>query len=420
MAHDAGTNWAGNLAYSASRVHEPSTVDDVRRIVASARSVRPLGTRHSFNTIGDGAEELVSTAALTGPVRIDRDAGTVRVGAGARYGELATELQREGFALANLASLPHISVGGAVATGTHGSGVLNGGLAAAVVGLEIVAAGGELVRFDAGSADFEGAVVNLGALGVATGIDLAVEPTFEVEQSVYEKLPWVALLENFDAVAGSAYSVSLFTTWHNPDVIDQVWVKRRPDRDSAPPAGFFGAQPADAERHPIPGMPPIGCTSQLGVPGPWFDRLPHFRLDFTPSNGVELQSEYLVPRKHAAAALGAVRELSPRLEPLLQVCEIRTVAADNLWLSSSYATDAVGLHFTWVKDQPAVEALLPEIESALAPFSARPHWGKLFTTPPQRLETLYPKLPDFRALVRRLDPDGVFQNAFLRGVLSMP
>lgn len=236
-------------------------------------------------------------------------------------------------------------------------------------------------------------MVNLGALGVATEIDLAVEPTFEVEQSVYEKLPWEALQENFDAVAGCAYSVSLFTTWHTPDVIDQVWVKRRPDRDSASPAGFFGAQPADAERHPIPGMPPIGCTPQFGVPGPWFDRLPHFRLDFTPSNGVELQSEYLLPRKYAA---------------------------DNLWLSSSYGTDAVGLHFTWVKDQPAVEALLPEIESILEPFEARPHWGKLFTTSPLRLETLYPKLPDFRALVQRLDPDGVFQNAFLRGVLSMP
>lgn len=425
MANDAGTNWAGNLAYGASQVHQPTSVDEVRRIVADAKSIRALGSRHSFNTIADGTRELLSTAALTGPVRINREASagapsTVTVGAGIRYGELATELERENLALANLASLPHISVGGAVATGTHGSGNRNRSLAAAVVGLDLVTADGDLVRYNAGDPDFEGAVINLGALGVVTALELQVEPAFEVEQTVFEKLPVDALIENFDGVTGAAYSVSVFTTWRDSDVTDSVWVKRRPDRDPDLPDTLLGAVRADDERHPLPGLPAIGCTPQLGVPGPWFNRLPHFKLDFTPSNGVELQSEYLVPRQHAVDAIKALRALSADIAPLLQVNEIRTVAADKLWLSSSYGTDAVGLHFTWVQDQPAVEALLPKIEAVLEPFAARPHWGKLFTAGAHDMDRLYPRLEDFRLLAKRLDPDGVFGNPFTTEVVRIP
>lgn len=418
MTNDVGTNWAGNLAYGASTLHEPTSVKDVRRIVAAASSIRALGSRHSFNDIADGTAELLSTAALTGPVAVNRDRSTVTVGAGIRYGELAQELEQEGFALANLASLPHISVGGAVATGTHGSGIRNRSLAAAVVGLELVTGSGDLVRFAAGDPDFDGAVINLGALGIVTSLELEIEPAFEVEQTVFEKLPLENLLQNFDGVTGAAYSVSVFTTWRNPDVADSVWVKRRPDRDEPLEGDLFGAEPADDERHPLPGLPAIGCTPQLGVAGPWYNRLPHFKLDFTPSNGVELQSEYLVPTQHAVEAINAVRELSAEIAPLLQVNEIRTVAADGLWLSSSYGTDAVGLHFTWVQDQPAVEALLPRLEAALEPYSARPHWGKLFTAGAHDLDRLYPRLEDFRILAKRLDPEGVFANPFTATVMG--
>lgn len=418
MTNDVGTNWAGNLAYSALTLHKPTSVDEVRRIVAASSSIRALGSRHSFNDIADGTAELLSTAALTGPVTVDRERSTVSVGAGIRYGELARELEREGLALANLASLPHISVGGAVATGTHGSGIRNRSLAAAVVGLELVTASGELAKFSAGDPDFDGAVVNLGALGIVTRLELEVEPAFEVEQTVFEKLPLENLLRNFDGVTGAAYSVSVFTTWRDPDVADAVWVKRRPDRDAPLEGTLFGAVAADDERHPLPGLPAIGCTPQLGAAGPWYNRLPHFKLDFTPSNGVELQSEYLVPRAHALDAIRAVRELSAEIVPLLQVNEIRTVAADELWLSSSYGTDAVGLHFTWVQDQPAVQKLLPKLEAALEPFSARPHWGKLFTSGAQDLDRLYPRLEDFRLLAKRLDPDGVFANPFTDGLMG--
>ncbi|KRF09246.1 FAD-binding protein [Arthrobacter sp. Soil782] len=418
MANDVGTNWAGNLAYGASTLHEPTSVDEVRRIVAGASSIRALGSRHSFNGIADGTAELLSTAALTGPVTVDRNRSTVTVGAGIRYGELARELEREGLALANLASLPHISVGGAVATGTHGSGKGNRSLAAAVVGLELVSGSGDVVRFSAGDPDFEGAVINLGALGIVTSLELKVEPAFEVEQTVFERLPLENLLQDFDGVTGAAYSVSVFTTWRDPDVADSVWVKRRADQDAPLEETLFGAVAAKDERHPLPGLPAIGCTPQLGVAGPWYNRLPHFKLDFTPSNGVELQSEYLVPREHAVDAIRAVRELSAEIVPLLQVNEIRTVAADDLWLSSSYATDAIGLHFTWVQDQPAVEALLPTLEAALEPFSARPHWGKVFTAGAHNFNQLYPRLQDFRILAKQLDPEGIFTNPFIASVMG--
>ena len=408
-----GTNWSGNHAYRAARVEAPASVDEVQALLRGASHVRALGTRHSFNAIADSADLLISTELLRSAAFINAKDRTVTVGAGIRYGDLASELQSSGWALPNLASLPHISVGGAIATGTHGSGNRVPSLAASVAGLELVLASGDVLQLKRGDADFDGAVVSLGALGIVTRVTLDIEPSFDIEQSVFEGLAFDAVEQNFDAITGAAYSVSLFTTWRNPDVLDQVWLKRRSGEDAAAPSELFGAIAAPADRHPLPGISAVNCTAQMGVPGAWLDRLPHFRLDFTPSNGEELQSEFLVPRRHAVDALRAIRSLAGRIAPLLQVCEVRTFAADTLWLSGAYETDAVGLHFTWLKQQPEVEALLPELEAALAPFSARPHWGKLFTADPALLERVYPRLGDFRALAARLDPNRVFVNEFL-------
>ncbi|WP_354500311.1 FAD-binding protein [Mycetocola sp. 2940] len=412
MTDVLGTNWSGNHAYRARRIEAPASVEDVQHLLRDATSVRALGTRHSFNTIADSADLLISTELLRFDPVISVEDRTVTVGAGIRYGDLAGELQAAGWALPNLASLPHISIGGAIATGTHGSGNRVPSLAASVAGVELVLASGEVLQLRRGDADFDGAVVSLGALGIVTRVTLDIEPTFDIEQSVFERLAFSAVEENFDAITGSAYSVSLFTTWRDPDVLDQVWLKRR-KADVAAPSDLFGATPATADRHPLPGISAENCTAQMGVPGPWLDRLPHFRLDFTPSNGEELQSEYLVPRRHAVDALRAVRALAGRIAPLLQVCEVRTFAADTLWLSGAYDTDAVGLHFTWLKKQPEVEALLPTLEAALVPFAVRPHWGKVFTADAAALERVYPRLPDFRELAARLDPSRVFVNEFL-------
>jgi xylitol oxidase len=402
-------NWAGTYVYRARAVHRPATVAEVQRIVARAPRVRALGSRHSFSDIGDSAE-LVSLGALPAEVTVDGAGRTVSFGGGVTYGELAGALAAHGLALHNLASLPHTSVAGAVATATHGSGDRSGNLATAVAELSIVTSAGDLVSSSRGDPDFDGLVVGLGALGVVVRLSLDVEPAYRVRQRVYEGLGWDALAEHFDAITASGDSVSLFTHWG--DAAGQVWVKERageaPERDE-----LFGAVPARVARHPIPGMDPANCTAQLGEPGPWHDRLPHFRWGATPSSGAELQSEYLVARRDAVAAIDAVRRIGAAVRPVLQVSEIRTVAADRLWMSPQYGRDSVGIHFTWVPDHAAVERAVGQVEDALAPFRARPHWGKLFLARAATVAPLYGRAGDFARLAGRVDPRGAFTNRWL-------
>ncbi|MCP2635470.1 FAD-binding protein [Microbacterium sp. HD4P20] len=408
-------NWASNLVYGSERILAPRSIEELADAVRSASRVKALGSRHCFNTIADTDGVHIVTRELPAEVAVDSERRVVRVAAGLRYGDVAPRLDSEGWALANLASLPHISLAGAVATGTHGSGDAVASLAASVAAVELVTADGQTRRFARGEADFDGVVVSLGALGVVTALELDIVPTFDIAQTVYERLPLDAVLDDLDAVTGLGYSVSMFHTWRDPAVVDQLWVKRRADAAGTAPAEVLGSARSAVKRHPLPDVSAASCTDQLGEPGPWFARLPHFKLEFTPSNGDELQSEYLVPRRNAVAAISALRELAPRVAPLLQVCELRTVARDDLWLSPASETDVLGLHFTWKPDQPGVEALLPTIEAALAPLEARPHWGKLFTLEgaDQRMPQLYPRWNDFAALRDRLDPRGVFRNDFL-------
>jgi xylitol oxidase len=404
-------NWGGNYAYRATRLHRPATLDELRRVVAAAPHIRVLGTRHAFSDIADSAE-LVTLDALPANVVVDRDAGTVSFGAAMTFGGLATVLTCERLGLRNLPSTPHISVGGAIATATHGSGNANGNLATAVAELELVTSTGEIVTTRRGDADFEGLVVGLGATGAVTRVTLDAEPAYEVTQRVFEGLAWDALSEQFDAVFASGDSVSLFTRWG--DVIDEVWVKRRvTSAPQRPPADLFGARPATSEHNPVPGMDPANSTAQLGRPGIWSDRLPHFRIGFTPSAGEEIQSEYHLPRRHALAAIEALRGVAGAMRPLLYVCEIRTVAADRLWMSPQYGRDTVALHFTWQRDQHAIERVLESVEAALAPFAARPHWGKLFLADAAAIGGLYERLGDFMSLLDRVDPRGAFRNPWL-------
>lgn len=410
----AGTNWAGNVTYRAARLHRPTSVAQVQEIVAAAPRVKALGSRHCFNDVADTPADLVSLDALPEDVAVDLpdgDApGVAWVPGGMQYGRLLPELARRGHALHNLASLPHITVAGATATGTHGSGNRNGSLSTSVVGLELVRSDGELVTLGPDSPDLPGAVVHLGALGVVTRVGLRVQPGFRVRTNVYLGLTWERLEADLDGVADAAYSVSVFTDWR---AITSVWVKSRVDELEAAPEEFFGARSATVPTHMLPDTSVENLTDQLGVPGEWHERLPHFRLGSTPSSGAELQSEYFVPRRHARAAVEALRALGSRIAPLLMVGEIRTVAADDLWLSPASGTDVLALHFTWLPDEAAVRALLPVVEEALAPLDARPHWGKLFTTGAAELDRRYPRLGDFRALVRRYDPRGAFRNDFL-------
>ncbi|HEY3476818.1 MAG TPA: D-arabinono-1,4-lactone oxidase, partial [Anaerolineales bacterium] len=275
---------------------------------------------------------------------------------------------------------------------------------------------GEIVVFsrEQGHEQLEGVVVGLGGLGVITQITLNISPAFEMRQDVYENLPLVQLEEHFDELTSSAYSLSLFTDWRNP-IFNQVWVKRQVPAGAALKAEpqLFGAKLATSHLHPIPNLSAENCTEQMGIGGPWFERLPHFRMGFTPSSGEELQSEYILHRQHAFAAFWAINRLQDHIAPLLQVSEVRTIAADNLWMSPCYQQDCVAIHFTWRQDWDAVQHVLPLIEGALEPFDARPHWGKLFTMSHRQLKGLYEKLPDFQDLLQRYDPEGKFRNAYL-------
>jgi xylitol oxidase len=409
-------NWAGNYTFSAARVHYPETVEHVRELVDRCAKLKVLGSRHSFNAIADSSEDLISLERFEHVVAVDRERRTATVDAGITYSQLCVQLHDQGYALHNMASLPHISVAGACATATHGSGDGNGNLATVVAAMELVTADGEVVVLsrEQHGEQFQGAVVGLGGLGVVTKLTLDIVPAFAMQQEVYENLPLAQLEEHFDDIVSSAYSVSLFTDWRD-DRVNQVWLKRRLSDEAALAVApkFFEATLAPSERHPIASLPAEPCTAQMGIPGSWYERLPHFRIDDMPSSGEELQAEYFVPRQHAVAALRAVDRLRAQIAPLLQISEVRTIVADTLWMSPCYRQACVAIHFTWKKDWPAVSSVLPMIEEQLAPFNARPHWGKLFTIPPARLRSLYERLPDFQQLLRSYDPQGKFRNAFL-------
>jgi alditol oxidase len=413
------TNWAGNLTYHTDNLLTPKTVAETQQMVKTTPKLRALGSRHCFNTIADSTAAQISLTALDSMV-IDADAKTVTVGAGVRYGILAPYIDKEGYALHNLASLPHITAVGACATATHGSGVKNGNLSTAVSGMEIVTPDGQIVHLTrAKDGDlFKSAVVHLGSLGVVTKITLDMQPTFQVRQVVYENLSMDQLEHNLDAIFSAGYSVSLFTDWQHHR-ISQVWIKSKaeiPDGGAVLfkiPAEFYGATAATENLHPLPGHDPTPCTPQMGIPGPWYERLPHFRMNFTPSSGAEIQTEYFVPRSRGYEAILAVEQLKDKITPHLFITELRTIAADNLLMSPAYQQDCMAIHFTWKPESDEIHKVLPLIEEKLAPFNAKPHWGKVFTMPPARLAQVYGNMPKFRELVTQRDPQGKFRNQFI-------
>jgi xylitol oxidase len=404
------TNWARNVEFHAVRIERPQSIDELRSLVASSPKIRALGSGHSFSPVADSAGVLVRLDGLPAVLDVDPAAATVTVGAGLRYADIVEPLHQAGFALANLASLPHISVAGSIATGTHGSGDGLACLSEAVVGLRLVGPDGDIVSFSRAESadDFPGTVVALGSLGIVTELTLRVEPAFDVAQTVYLDVSLDEIAGDWDVVFGAAYSVSAFTNYES--AVANVYTKARLDH---PRGRWSGSTPAQLPVHPVPSVDPVACTGQLGVPGPWHQRLPHFRPDHTPSAGAELQSEYFVDRKDAPAAVAALRAVGAQVASVVQISEIRTIRGDDLWLSPSYGRDTVAFHFTWIDDLAAVLPVVSTVESALFPLGARPHWGKVSTASPADVVDRYPRLADFVALAGRLDPDGKFRNDFV-------
>jgi xylitol oxidase len=418
--HEVLKNWAGNLEYSTTNVFYPKSVEEVQSLVKKFSKLRALGTRHCFNTIADSKHNLISTRDLNKVIALDENARTVTVEGGIKYGELCPYLDEKGFALHNLASLPHISVAGSCTTATRGSGVGNGNLATAITALEIVNAEGNIIQLSKAKdgEKFLASVVGLGALGIITRVTLAIQPSYKMRQNVYLGLPMSQLKENFDKIVSAGYSVSLFTDWQTEN-INEVWIKSRVDNEtdynSIPE--FFGAKAAEKNMHPIAELSAENCTEQMGVPGPWYERLPHFKMGFTPSSGKELQAEYFVPAHHAVEAIFAIARLGKQIGPHLFISEIRTIAADDLWMSPCHNQASVTIHFTWKQEWTAVSKLLPLIEKELDAFEARPHWGKLFTMSPKVLASRYPKLPEFKKNIATFDPKGKFRNEFLNSTI---
>jgi len=413
-----GHNWANNYRYRARELYEPESIDQIQELVMRADRVKAIGSRHCFNDIADSDGIQISTRGLEPVIEIDETSMSATISSGLTYGDLCPELHARGFALHNLASLPHISVVGACATATHGSGIRNGNLATAVSRVEFVSGTGELVTLHRTEQRdiFYGAVVNLGGLGVITKLTLDIEPAYSLRQHVFQNLSFTQLCEHFAEIMSSGYSVSLFTNWQNRN-LDQVWIKRKTDEVEDLPLNLFGANFAREDRHPITDIPAENCTEQMGLEGAWHDRLPHFRMGFTPSSGEELQTEYFVPLENAIDAILAIEAKREILSPHLLISEIRTIAGDNHWLSPCYKRDSAAIHFTWKPNVNEVMKLLPILEAELAPFNPRPHWGKLFATSPKELRRMYPMLPEFADLLALYDPQGKFRNGFLNRLI---
>lgn len=409
------TNWAGNLTYSTSNVYYPKTVEEVQSIVKQCNKLTALGSKHSFNTIANNTNNLVSLRDMNKIVSLNKTENTITIEAGLRYGDFAPYLDEQGYALANLASLPHITVAGACATGTHGSGITHGNLSTSVAAIEFVNAAGDVITLSKQKDGdvFYGAVVHLGALGVITKVTLDIIPTFKMKQLVYLNMPMEELKNNFAAIQAEGYSVSLFTDWQNKN-INEVWIKSKVnENDAAPAPVLFGAALATKNMHPIATESAENVTDQMGVPGAWYERMPHFKMGFKPSAGKELQAEYFVPAEHAYDAIMAVETLHEKITPHLFITEIRTINADELWMSPCYKQTSVAIHFTWKQETEAVMNLLPQVEAQLTPFNVKPHWAKLFTLEPKVLQSRYEKLAAFKELVATHDPEGKFRNEFL-------
>jgi xylitol oxidase len=407
-------NWSKNVDFNDRALLQPESLAELQELVRSNAKLRARGTAHCFNEIANTSSYAINLSKMPKTIEVNPESNSVTVAAGLKYGELAPELHKQGWALNNLASLPHISIAGSISTGTHGSGIKNQNLANQVLSLDLVTAEGEIRHIDRANPAFNALVVGLGLGGVVYQYELKIEPTFEIRQVIYPEIPLDVLQRNFDQIMGTAYSVSYFSDWSTAQV-GNLWCKFRDSE--VIPESVGGSTKADKKYHPIPSVDPVACTDQLGVPGDWHQRLSHFKLEFTPSVGEEIQTEFFVDRKDAAAAIEAVSKLGEEITPLLWITELRTISADDLWLSGAYHRDSLAIHFTWKKDL-AIYPVIEKVEAALRPFNYRPHWGKVFTADANYLSTVYPKMSEFKALVEALDPSSKFENTFTRRIFA--
>lgn len=400
-------NWAGNIKFQDSKTLAPKSISEIQDIVRTNRKVKARGTAHSFNTIADTKYVALLLDQMPKEIIINKEKKSVTVSAALKYGEVAEELHKNGLALHNLASLPHISIAGAIATGTHGSGSNNGNLATAVKSFDVVLADGSFRNINSSDGDlYYGGVIGLGLVGIVVRVELNIQSTFNLGQNVYLGMKRDNFRDNFDAIMSSGYSVSYVTTWQQ-EMAGEVWVKFL--EGTTPPEVLFGSHGATEKLHLLKNHSPEPCNDQLGIIGPWHLRLPHFKMEFTPSSGAELQSEFFVNRAQASSALLALEAIADQISIPLMGSEIRTIASDNFWMSPHYKSNDVGIHFTW-KQIPETFEAVKAIETTLKPFQYRPHLGKIYTAAPSYISSVFPKFKNFQELISQIDPNNKFGN----------
>lgn len=407
-------NWSRNVEFQDLAYLQPSSLQELQEVIRENERIRVRGTAHCFNQIADTSAVSVNLSHMPEVIEIDGRVPSVTVSAGMTFGQLAPRLNQEGWALSNLASLPHISIAGSVATGTHGSGITNQNLANQILSLHVVLEDGTLKKISKGEELFDPLVVGLGLGVVVYKYEMKIEKTFNIRQVIYEEISRIELQRDFDSIMSSAYSVSYFTDWSNLGR-GNLWCKFR--ASEIIPDSIAGSKKANQKYHPIPSFNPEACTDQLEIPGPWHERLPHFKLEFTPSAGDEIQSEFFLDIKDASDAISALEKIASEIYPLLWISEIRTIAADNLWLSGSYHRTTAAIHFTW-KRSDAIYPLIKKIETLLSQFAYRPHWGKAFFARPDYLKRVFPQVDEFKKVIMGLDPSQKFSNSFTRDKLG--
>ena len=406
-------NWAKNITFSSQNYIEIENLTQLQKVIESSNKLKVVGTSHSFSEIADTTGTLISLKNLDSEIEIDEKSQTVKVSAGTSYANLAKYLEKNGWALSNLASLGEISIAGAVMTGTHGSGSNNKVLSDSVVAIEMILSSGDKFVIDRKNfAQFSGFVVSFGALAVFTKLTLKIVRSFSVKQVVYENVPIQSVLENFNEIFDRPYSASYFSNW-SPKNTGQIWMKFLDD-DKYPElqSKAYGGNLALSNQHPVKVNDPGNCTEQMGVAGKWLFRLPHFRLNSSPASGDEVQTEYLVDRDHVQGYINELTKIGEDIAARVYATEIRTISSDDLWLSGAYGRETVGFHFTW-KKSPEVKDFLPEIENILGKNNGRPHWGKLFSTPRAQLIDRYPMYEEFRQLIQKYDSGNKFRNKFI-------
>ncbi|KAI1700234.1 d-arabinono-1,4-lactone oxidase domain-containing protein [Ditylenchus destructor] len=355
-------NWGNNFRFSTQNIQYPTSVEEVQQIVRNANKLRVVGTRHSFSKIADSPNTMLSTLALKNIIGFDPTVPSITVQAGITYTDLNPFLPNYG---PNDPELKAIAVG-------------------------------------------------LGAFGVITQVELEVEPTFNLTNYVFVNMPEQDIYDHFDEIENLGYSVQLFTDFSTPGVWDQVWVWVRSDENSnvGNMQNLYGATRTHEQVTAIEALPPTYLMEQ-GKEQPWYYGLVDYHLGLSGFDGAEIQSEYFMPYENAIPAIQAVSNFSDLIAPRVYTMLIRTIKGDDLWMSESFNETTVAIHFTWKPNMTAVMEVLPQIEQALLPYGARPHWGKVFAQGPETYLHRYPKLNQWKQLAETLDPTHKFRNKFL-------